>query len=168
MINNVIAQNVGGVFVRGNATFPFAGTLVHNTIAQNGSEGIYVGWYNSGYSSLTLTNNIIVSHTTGIYVYPDPTNSVTATHTLFYGNGTDTSGGIITSTNVITGNPLFVDPVGWDYHIQAGSAAIDKGGDAGVTTDIDRDTRPWGAGYDIGADEFRQWYVYLPLVLRRW
>ncbi|HEY76882.1 MAG TPA: hypothetical protein G4O00_12050 [Thermoflexia bacterium] len=53
MTNNVIARNVGGVFVRGNATFPFAGTLVHNTIVQNGSEGVYVGWYVSGHSSLT-------------------------------------------------------------------------------------------------------------------
>jgi uncharacterized repeat protein (TIGR01451 family) len=36
----------------------------------------------------------------------------------------------------------------------AGSAAIDKGVDAGVTVDIDGETRPFGLGYDLGADEF--------------
>jgi hypothetical protein len=60
----------------------------------------------------------------------------------------------------------FVNPSVWNYHLTVGSAAIDAGVDAGVTTDIDGDTRPQGNGYDIGADEFRQWYVYLPLVMK--
>ena len=51
-------------------------------------------------------------------------------------------------------DPAFVDPDNGDYRIGAGSAAIDAGVDAGVTTDIDGETRPFGAGYDIGADEW--------------
>jgi uncharacterized repeat protein (TIGR01451 family) len=50
--------------------------------------------------------------------------------------------------------PAFVDPDAGDYHIRSGSGAIDTGLDAGVTQDIDGDSRPLGAGYDIGADEF--------------
>ena len=153
------------------ASNPLAGTLVNNTIAQNGKEGVYAGWYDSGYSTLTLTNNIIASHTTGIYAYPDLNpNVVTATHTLFYGNNHDTGGSIITSTEEITGSdPLFVDSAGRDYHLRAGSPAIDTGASIPwLTSDVDGDPRPWpvGGGYDIGADEAHWGQVYLPQVLK--
>lgn len=47
-----------------------------------------------------------------------------------------------------------MDPDAGDYHITEGSAARDAGVNAGVTTDIDGQARPQGAGYDIGADEW--------------
>jgi hypothetical protein len=179
LTNNVVAQNDGGgVFVRGHVSGPLAGTLAHNTIVQNGSEGVYVGWYSSGYAALTLINNIIVSHTTGIYSYHDAADSnvVTATHTLFYGNDINTSGSLITNTNDIAGSdPLFVDPVGWDYHIAGNSPAVDRGTPVSwVVTDVDGEPRPSSAGhdpagarYDIGADEVQWKYVYVPLVMKR-
>ena len=133
--------------------------------------GVYAGWYNSGYSTLTLTNNIIVGHTTGIYAYPDPNpNVVTATHTLFYGNDDDTYGSTIISTDeIIDSDPLFVDSAGWNYHLRPDSPAIDTGATVPwLTTDIDGDARPWptGGDYDIGADEAHWRQVYLPLVLK--
>ena len=172
MTNNVVAQNVGdGVVVKGNASYPVAGTLLHNTIAQNGEHGVYVGYYNSVYATLTLTNNIIVIHTVGIDVYEpqqDEPNRATASHTLFFGNGSDTAGGIITSTHEITGSdPLFVNPAAFNFHIQRHSPAIDAGTDAGVFTDLDGDLRPMGAGPDIGADEWRWLRLFLPAVLRQ-
>jgi hypothetical protein len=57
---------------------------------------------------------------------------------------------IFEAINPLTGNPR-LDAT---YHLQAGSAAIDAGVNAGVLVDLDGDTRPLGAGYDIGADEF--------------
>jgi hypothetical protein len=172
LFNNMIAQNpAGGVFVRGNASTPLVGILVNNTIAQNGEVGVYAGWFNSGYSRVTLTNNIIVSHTRGIFAYPNLNpNVVTATRTLFFGNNEDTGGSIITSTDEITGsNPLFVDPDGLDYHLGAGSPAIDTGVSIPwLTIDIDGDARPWpiGGNYDIGSDEAQWWSIYLPQIFK--
>ena len=56
----------------------------------------------------------------------------------------------ITAIDPVTGDPS-LDP---DYRLQADSAAIDVGADAGVVDDIDGHPRPLGLGPDIGADEF--------------
>jgi len=164
------------VLVRGNASDPLTGTLAHNTIAQNGDQGVYVGWYDSGYAVVALINNIIVSHTTGIYSYQDPdkpelVNVVTATCTLFYGNGFDTDpygGPVVRITDTVGVAPLFVNPAGWNYHIAGNSPAVDHGMDVPwVVTDVDSEPRPSHARYDIGADEVQWKYVHIPLVMKR-
>ena len=73
----------------------------------------------------------------------------------WHGNTTDWGGaGTINHSNDHNGDPALINPAIGDYHIGATSAAIDRGVDAGVTTDIDGDVRPLAAGYDIGADEW--------------
>jgi hypothetical protein len=47
-----------------------------------------------------------------------------------------------------------------------GSAAVNEGVEAGVTVDIDGEPRPGGLRPDLGADEFPQWVVFLPVVTR--
>jgi hypothetical protein len=51
---------------------------------------------------------------------------------------------------------LFVDPAANDYHLKAGSPAIDSGTDlsADVTLDIEGRARPAGSAFDIGAYEY--------------
>ncbi len=49
---------------------------------------------------------------------------------------------------------LFLNSPGNDYHLKAGSAAIDKGTIVGVTSDKDGLSRPQGSAYDIGAYEY--------------
>jgi hypothetical protein len=95
-------------------------------------------------------------------------STATLEATLWYGNGDNAYGAGYVGMGTINvyDDPAFVDPAGCDYHIGAGSAAIDVGIDAGVTEDIDGDPRPVGVGPDIGADEFRMRHVYLPLITR--
>jgi hypothetical protein len=67
---------------------------------------------------------------------------------------------VVTVNNQVVGNPFFA-PDG--YHLSLNSSATDKGGNAGVTEDIEGESRLRGTGYDLGADEF--WpKIYLPLV----
>jgi len=113
--------------------------------------------------TVTLTNTLVVSFTNGFAaqelgsgeVLIQHTNTLTDNVTTLH----QTVGGSPTFTAV---NPLTGDPkLDATYHLQVGSAAIDAGVDAGVTTDIDGDTRPWGAGYDIGADEYTGATIYM-------
>jgi hypothetical protein len=48
--------------------------------------------------------------------------------TLWHGNGTDTGGGPTIATGAVNiyGDPAFVDPAAWDYHLTGYSAAIDE------------------------------------------
>jgi len=57
--------------------------------------------------------------------------------------------------NNLTTDPKVINAAGGDFHLTAGSPAIDKGVTlAAVPNDFDAGKRPFGAAYDIGAFEF--------------
>jgi hypothetical protein len=169
LTNNLVANNLAytegsGLWIDNYSGSPSGGRLLHTTIAHNlgSGQGVFVG----DHTIVAFTNTIIAGHhSVGITVTTGSTATLEAT--LWYNSGPDTGGGgtVISSTNV-TGDPAFASPLAWDYHLTSTSAAIDRGVDAGVTTDIDSNSRPQGAGYDIGAYEYVL-RVYLPLVLRQ-
>ncbi|MBN1810734.1 MAG: hypothetical protein JXA14_02750 [Anaerolineae bacterium] len=108
------------------------------------------------HTTLVLTNTIIAGHSSvGITVTAGSTATLEAT--LWYNSGPDTGGGgnIEIDAGNIYKDPAFADPTTRDYHLTFDSPAVDAGVNAGVTTDIDGDTRPWPTGgpCDIGADE---------------
>jgi hypothetical protein len=152
--NTVIADNQANVAGSGlymyNRSRP---RLLHTTIARNrggDGSGVHVSDSGSNVSVVTMTNTILVNQAVGITV----TAGYTATldGVLWYGNVGNTSGaGFITVSHAYTGNPAFAAD---GYHLTASSAAIDKGLSAGVRVDIDGESRPQGAGNDLGADEF--------------
>ncbi len=64
-------------------------------------------------------------------------------------------------------DPLFRAPIRRDYRLTANSPSVDAGTPIGAPPDdLDGVPRPQGAGYDQGAYEYRDFPVYLPLVLR--
>jgi parallel beta-helix repeat protein len=163
LTNTVIADNQA---VReGGAVYVLAGAprLLHTTIARNtGGSGVYVVDSGGGtYSTVALTNTILVSHTLGIAVAAG--NVASLESTLWYGN-TDDWGGAGT---IVTGTRNYWDDPRFDldgYHLLTDSAAISKGVSAGVTTDIDN--QPRDANPDLGVDEWPAETIYLPLILR--
>jgi hypothetical protein len=169
LINNVVAENRTHGIGSGLYILASSPRLVHTTVAGNhggDNSGIFVGEWESSYSTVALTNTVLVSHTVGISV--NGGNTITLESTLWgsgaWANDTDWRGGgaIVTGTRNIWGDPAFASD---GYHLTARSAAIDQGVETGVQTDIDgeaRDDLP-----DLGADEFVH-RVYLPLVMGRW
>jgi len=173
LINNVVGDNRASSAGSGLSIGGSSPRLLHNTIARNtggDNTGVYVsgGGY-GGYSTVVLTNTILATHAVGIRVTDG--NTVTVNGVL-WDNSTpitisQSSAVTLTVQNQYTGDPAFA-PDG--YHLMPRSAAIGKGVDAGVTTDIDGDSRPAPAGThpDLGADEVSQQQIWLPLITRNY
>jgi parallel beta-helix repeat protein/predicted outer membrane repeat protein len=172
--NNIVARNRVAAGRSGAGAYFYGGSpvFVYTTFAQNvggDGSGLYLRELTGAYSTVLLTNTILVSHAVGVYVEPD--NAAILTATLWgedeWSNGVDWAGGgtILTGTINVGGDPSFVHPDNMDYHLGAGSAAIDQAVSTTVNVDIDGDTRPVGPLADLGADEYVV-RTYLPLVLR--
>ena len=157
--NMVIAGNHAntagsGLYVAGKSSDPTSGSLRHTTFANNSGSGpgVCVGTY----TTLAFTNTILSGHSIGITVTTGSTATLEAT--LWHDNDVDSigAGTLLTGTIDLHGDPAYAGN-GY-YHLTANSAAIDAGIDAGVSTDIDGNPRPWpdDGGYDIGADEYNQ------------
>jgi hypothetical protein len=120
----------------------------------------------SGDATVGITNSIITSHSVGLRAYA---GAIWEDYNLFFGNGADVQGPVTSGGGSVTGDPLFVNPISGNYHLMPGSNAIDIGTNAGVTIDIDGQSRPLGDGMDAGYDEFLDLplKVYLPLLTRQ-
>ncbi|MFA4817191.1 MAG: choice-of-anchor Q domain-containing protein [Parcubacteria group bacterium] len=63
--------------------------------------------------------------------------------------------GLFTMSGNISADPMFVNKLGYDFHLQSDSPAINTGLVTNApSADFDRNTRPQGAGFDIGAYEY--------------
>ena len=156
LLNTVVADNQAHASGSGLITWVGSPRLLNTTIARNnGGDGTGV-FICSG--SAILTNTILVGHAQGVYAsgYTTATLEATLWGSGEWANGTDWGGdgAVITGTHNYWGDPAFVDPDGGDYHIEFTSAALDRGVDAGVVTDMDGYPRPIGMGFDLGADEW--------------
>ena len=156
---NAATANGAAIYVNDAAPLSLIHTSIVSPTAPAGAmQAIYV---NAG--TVYLTNTLIATHTIGIGVAG---GTVGDTNTLFAGVSTPYTG-TVTSVGGITGTAGFVNPAADDYHLGAGSGAINAGIDAGVYTDLEGQARPFGAGYDIGFDEsvFGP-RAFLPMVVR--
>lgn len=162
---NIIANNMawyaGGVYLDLKKYL----YLINNTITNNIAEdywgsggGVYL---DLRYGSIAeLYNNIIWGNNASdggdIYNYQNRTVNV-------FNNNFDpdkVSGRAFTSEgNNINVDPLFIDPLGLDFHIDALSQVKDAGSDTAPnlpSTDIDSDDRNIGINVDMGADEVNE------------
>jgi hypothetical protein len=166
IINSIITGNTaqagGGLYVQGGATQL---TIINSTISGNNAPvagGVY-------FSAVTgsITNSIIWGNSSQIF---NNSGQFTVTYSLVEGG--------YSGTGNIDADPLFVTPIAYtdapttagDYHIQAGSPAMNAGSNVALPADIydidgdsntgetlpidfDGDARVLNGVVDIGADE---------------
>ncbi len=164
VLGNQVWQAGSGVYLLGSQA-----VFTHTTLSSNfGAEGsgLYLKTstdFGNVDSTAAITNAIVVSHSVGITA--SASNTATVNGVLWFGNsGGDTaSAGSFVVSNAVTGDPAFdVD----GYHLTASSMALDQGVNSGLAFDIDGDARPLDLLYDLGADEFSLFKLFLPLVQR--
>jgi hypothetical protein len=151
LTNSVIDRNynfnndagVGGIYAGQGSP----GWIINNTIASNKGQGIRFA------SAITITNNIILGHTTGIS--RTLSAPVIPIHNNFYDNITTVRGFNLDSTNIVINPQLDAS-----FHLNSSSPAIDAGFNVYAPFhDFDGEARPMLGTtglfrFDIGADEF--------------
>jgi hypothetical protein len=153
MINNALTGNTSGGTTNSKGAGLYAEyadfTMTHTTINAN------AGYDSSGVcadgSHIHMVNSV-VTWQAGTAITATSGSAVTLTGVLWFSNGGNVGGpGTISVTGALTGSPNYaVD----GYHVLTPSQAIDNGGATAVTDDIDGEARPYGAGPDLGADEW--------------
>jgi hypothetical protein len=179
------AGNGGGFHLSANSVF----TLTNNLVAQNDAN--YGGSLDIWQSAGMLVNNTFAHNTAkietgGIRAFGLlPTQTLTITNTILWGNGGDDlegSGYVVSYSDVEEGvagignfslDPLFVNAAAGDYHLRASSPCIDTGTSVGTPPiDLDGNPRPVDGDldgfpeWDIGTYEFQLRRLYLPIILK--
>jgi len=154
--NNVVYGNAGpGIVVGAQASNIH---IYNNTIYGNGVSAIQVETnYSRGtLSDVAIKNNIldISGSTMGNHIKVTVSRSTISADTNLYWPGPARLSNI-SDPRAVVGDPRYVSAAGRDFHLQPGSAAIDRGLTLPmVPTDRDGVRRPQGAVIDIGAYEF--------------
>ncbi|MBU1879184.1 MAG: hypothetical protein KJ734_09575, partial [Chloroflexi bacterium] len=165
-----------------NARFDIVNVSVDDALGQN---YIMYAQYDERDTpiDLTIRNTIFRGVGPNCPVYVGWATHLTVTHSLFYlpdaGHVLEHGSTQYTAATIGSlgpgnqyGDPRYVAPA-WghdgDYHLQAGSPAIDAGTPAGAPAD-DLEGRPRDAHPDMGAYEYTTWtptaWLYLPFVAR--
>ncbi len=153
-----------GIYITGNGQ----GTcIVRNNVVYGVTDFGIHGYSSSGITqNWVIVNNTVASCGRGIL----STGGSIVRNNIAYNNGSenfDLTGGTVSNnlsggTGNVTGtgitggvNPLFVNAAGGDYHLQAGSPAINAGTASNApAADYDGKVRPLAGSHDVGAFEY--------------
>jgi len=165
--NNLVYDNGGsGVQVVDSVQAAF----VNNTVAGNfqiqpdsGTEAdAFLIWFDTfatGPIQMTVFNNILADNANCGLFFHNPNNlaGITSAHNDSWNNHAGAANYCESASpgpGDISANPLFANAAAGDYHLLAGSPALDIGTSTQAPVhDKDCHARPLGAGFDLGAYE---------------
>lgn len=166
--NNIAPNGPGGAIFQTNASTAaalFTGRQL--TVYGNAANGQGAAVFNnaSGTSATINVYNSIFGENTSLLPSNKPfwNGSATASMNIYHSDlelatcAANAAGpGTITCNagTIFAENPLFVNPGANDFHLVAGSPAIDAGLAILVTEDLDGNVRPQGNAFDMGAYEY--------------
>ncbi len=157
----IIRNNLVDAFVNVFLVNDTSISILNNTMIGNLSQNVNLSptgvQINAGTTNTVVENNIFYNQP-GNIIYVKGAQPVSGRNIIYRNDGqpiysNDTYNPINDLWDI---NPLFVDSQNGDYHLQAGSPAIDAGDNLGVSVpnDFVGTLRPQGKGYDIGAYEY--------------
>ncbi len=156
LVQNLIAQNQG----TGVTWSSTPQTLINNTIVNDASSAEISATSMDG--QVTVQNNMIVGtgNQSAVYCESLTGQPVINNNDVFDEDAPAYAGACPDPTGTkgnIAADPLFVDYLSGNYHLQAGSPAIDVGDNSAIglpKTDFDGDDRIINKIIDLGADEY--------------
>jgi hypothetical protein len=137
--NNTIVQASNGRFAMSLQNGSSGNVLKNNILFHPGPRGSY-DIDSSSRSGLVSDYNVV----SNVFSVDETFINFAAWKRYGY----DSHSMMVTSTS-----GFFVNPAAGNYHLAAGSPAIDRGTSVPVANDIDGQPRPRGPRYDIGSDE---------------
>lgn len=132
-------------------------TIANNTFYNNGKEwGGCIAVDNPEAKDVQVRNNICSQNRSfEISVASGAVKNTTVANNLIYNYKSDIEDNEVRGEYSVEGDPLFVNTEKADFHLRAGSPAIDKGYYLSApSVDFLGRVRPQGGGYDIGAFEY--------------
>jgi parallel beta-helix repeat protein len=160
--DNIVYNNAGTQYVSGIAYGFGEGTIIRNNLLVNndGAASYDAAIFAETATNLTIAHNTIYEHGGyGIYMKQVSSDAIVANNLISRVEGTaiqlsEGTSGVTPTHNLVSDNPLFVDPAGMDFHLLSTSPAVDAGVDVAVLDDLERHLRPQGEAVDIGAYEY--------------
>ncbi len=137
-----------------NAGSPGSGNvhLYNNTLYDCGSRGTSAAGAvarAAGPVGIQMDDNLIAAKSGESYFSGDD-SAISGSNNLFFGGSGAVPGSL---AGTVTADPMLVAPATFDFHLQAGSAAVDHGIVTPAATDHDGNPRPQGPAFDMGAYE---------------
>ncbi len=178
IIRNNLANRGGGAYFLGGSPLFVNCLIVDNDLAvdtiYDGQGGaVFASESQLVFRSCTVANNNPGDENAGLYLRGGQCDLL---NSVVWANGADDLfveygdifidhcdiGGPWEGAGVIHAAPLFAAPEVGDYHLRACSPCIDTAASEPIEAyDFEGDSRPWGAGPDIGADEARSRCIHV-------